>query len=186
MPDTPTTPTPNHVRSRPEPTPGRPHMPPNYHVPATAEGILPWSHARERLENARIYWIGTTRPDGRPHVTPVWGVWLDERLYFDGDPQTRRGRNLAANPAVVVHVESGGAGKDVVIVEGAAYEMRTPDHALATQIAAAYAIKYASEGYAPGADAWDTGGLYAMHPRVAFAWMADISKDATRWHFADE
>src|SRR5215210_1577826 len=150
MPDLTNAGAPNHRTHRTEPTASRPQMPPNYHIPTTNEGLLPWSHARERLEQARIYWIATTRPDRRPHVTPVWGVWLDELLYFDGNPTTRRGRNLALNPAVVVHVESGGAGKDVVIVEGAAHEIRRPDHALTTGIAAAYAAKYSSEGYEPG------------------------------------
>ena len=186
MPDRVNTLAPSQPSSHTEPTPSRPQMPPNYHIPTTHEGLLPWSHARERLEQARIYWIATTRPDGRPHVTPVWGVWVDELLYFDGNPTTRRGRNLALNPAVAVHVESGGAGKDVVIVEGAAHEISKPDHALTRRIAAAYAAKYSSEGYEPGPDAWDTGGLYVMRPQVAFAWLADLTKESTRWHFQAE
>jgi nitroimidazol reductase NimA-like FMN-containing flavoprotein (pyridoxamine 5'-phosphate oxidase superfamily) len=167
------------------PTAGRPYMPANYHIPATEAGTLPWRHARARLEHARIYWIATTRPDGRPHVTPVWGIWVDDRLYFDGNPQTRRGRNLAANPALVAHIESGGDGKDVVIVEGDAHEIQQPDHATTSRVALAYAAKYAAEGYAPGPDMWDSGGLYALRPRVAFAW-TDLSKDATRWQFDAE
>ena len=143
--------------------------------------MLPWSHARERLERAYVYWIATTRPDGRPHVSPVWGVWVDDTLYFGGDPQTRRVRNLATHPAIAVHLESDD-GKDVVIVEGEAHELRAPDHALAVRIAAAYAAKYASDGYEPSPDSWDGGGLSVMHPRVALAWM-DLSKDPTRWHF---
>jgi len=107
-------------------------------------------------------------------------------LYFDGNPTTRRGRNLALNPAITVHVESGGAGKDVVIVEGAAHEIGRPNHPLTTRIAAAYAAKYRSEGYEPGPDAWDTGGLYVMRPHVAFAWLADLTKESTRWHFPAE
>ena len=97
--------------------PSRPSMPDGYGVPDTDEGLLDWSWAVERLESALNYWFATTRPDGRPHAMPAWAVWLDGGLYFEGSPLTRRARNLAANPAVVVHLESG---DEVVILEGEA------------------------------------------------------------------
>ena len=90
----------------------RPHVP-HYGIPETLERTLPWAWAEERLKSAITYWVSTTRPDGRPHATPVWAVWLDGSIAFEGGPQTRRARNLAENPAVVVHVESG---DDVVIL----------------------------------------------------------------------
>jgi hypothetical protein len=40
----------------------------------------PWAEARERLESAEVYWLTTMRPDGRPHVTPLVAVWLDDAL----------------------------------------------------------------------------------------------------------
>jgi len=55
---------------------GRPHIP-GYGIPTHTEGLLPWSFALERLEKARNYWVATTRPDGRPHTVPVWGVLVD-------------------------------------------------------------------------------------------------------------
>ena len=43
-------------------------------------------HLRERavsrLRAAMVYWLATTRPDGRPHAMPVWGVLLGEVLWF--------------------------------------------------------------------------------------------------------
>jgi nitroimidazol reductase NimA-like FMN-containing flavoprotein (pyridoxamine 5'-phosphate oxidase superfamily) len=82
-------------------------MPDGYGVPETDEGLLPWSWATRRLEAALNYWLGTTRPDGRPHAMPAWAVWLDDALYLEGSPATRRARNLAKNPEMVVHLESG-------------------------------------------------------------------------------
>jgi hypothetical protein len=155
-------------------------MPEGYSVPQDDEGMLPWSHARRQLVDARNYWIGTVRPDGRPHVTPVWGAWVEERLYFDGSPQTRRGRNLAQNPAAVAHLESG---DEVVILEGEARQYHKPPHALTAKIAKAYRAKYAESGYAPQANQWDDGGLYVLTPRVAFAW-TKFPDNTTRWHFA--
>jgi len=95
-------------------------MPEGYGVPETDEGLLDWSWAVTRLESALNYWFATTRSDGRPHAMPAWAVWLDGALYFEGSPMTRRARNLAANPAVVVHLESG---DDVVILEGDARDV---------------------------------------------------------------
>ena len=39
-----------------------------------------WDDARRVLQDAELYWITTVRPDGRPHVTPLIGVWHDEAL----------------------------------------------------------------------------------------------------------
>ena len=141
--------------------------------------MLPWSHVSERMQAAHNYWIATTSPGGRPHATPVWGVWVDETFYFDGSPKTRRGRDLAANPAVAVHLENG---TDVVILEGEAHQVHHPDRALTTRLAAAYSAKYAALGYEPGPDSWDSGGLYRLRPRLAFAW-TQFPTDATRWRF---
>ena len=37
-------------------------------IPATDDGLLPWRWARERLEQALVYWVASVRPDARPHV----------------------------------------------------------------------------------------------------------------------
>ena len=164
-----------------EPVAGRPHVPVGYQAPAERERLLPWHHAQERLEAARHYWVATVRPDGRPHVTPIWGVWLDDAFYFDGSPETRRHRNIAQNPAVAIHLEDGA---DVVIVEGKAGAVENVPHTLATRLAAAYRAKYATLGYAPQSDNWDDGGLYRMRPQKALAWTT-FPDDMTRWRFTE-
>ena len=45
---------------------------------AQGAGLLPWRWAVARLERSHDYWVATVRPDGRPHLTPVWGVWTDD------------------------------------------------------------------------------------------------------------
>jgi hypothetical protein len=158
----------------------RPVLPKDYGVPGGEEGMLPWSWAVERLEGARNYWFSTTRPDGRPHAMPAWAVWVDGALYFDGSPETRRGRNLAANPAIVVHLESG---DEVVILEGVADEAGRPSPELVGRLVAAFEAKYAaSHDYHPAPDTWDQGGLWVVRPRVAFAWNS-FPKAMTRWTF---
>src|SRR5207253_5002058 len=116
------------THTRIEPRRSRPRLPRDYGVPDVEEGMVSWSWAVARLEKARNYWFSTTRPDGRPHAMPAWAVWLDGVLYFEGSPLTRRARNVTANPAIVVHLESG---DEVVILEGEAHAAGRPERALA-------------------------------------------------------
>jgi nitroimidazol reductase NimA-like FMN-containing flavoprotein (pyridoxamine 5'-phosphate oxidase superfamily) len=151
----------------------RPRLPKEYGAFKSAKDLLPWSHVTERMTRAQHYWISTVSPDGQPHATPVDGVWLDDRLYFGGSPQTRRHRNLAANPKICVHLESA---MDVVILQGEAHPHR-PDHALATRLAEESNRKY---GYGQKPEEYEKRDVHVFRPRVAFAW-ADMMKDATRW-----
>src|SRR6476620_7002494 len=122
-----------------QPVCSRPLMPDGYGVPDHDDGLLEWSWAVERLAAAKNYWFSTTRPDGRPHAMPAWAAWVDGALYFDGSPETRRGRNLAQNSSIVVHLESG---DEVVIVEGEAVLAGKPEAGLAERLAAALGAKY--------------------------------------------
>ncbi len=58
--------------------------------------ILDWDAVYGRLDQAERYWLATTRPDGRPHVVPVDGVWLDGIWYFGGPS----GHRAPAQPPV--------------------------------------------------------------------------------------
>lgn len=151
-------------------------MPAGYGVKATArEGMLPWSYVSDRMADSRNYWIATTRPDGRPHVAPVWGVWLDETFQFATDPGSRKGRNLAGNRHVAVHLESG---DEVVVVEGTVKEIT--DSTALGEFADAYEAKYQFRPDVSG----ERAGVYAVLPRVVLAWTEkDFPKSATRWDF---
>ena len=66
---------------------------------------LPWSRPRD-LFAAVIFlpatFLGTTRPDGRPHAAGIGALWIDGDIYFTSGPGTRKSRNLAANPACTI------------------------------------------------------------------------------------
>jgi hypothetical protein len=91
----------------------------DYGVPADLEGVLPWSWAEARLERTRNFWVVTVDPAGRPHAMPVWGVWMSsaEEFWFSCAPGSRKARNLATNPHVVV---AGDDSVEVVSIEGRA------------------------------------------------------------------
>jgi len=159
----------------PEPPADRPSFAKSYGIKKDADGMVPWSDVNARLEKSHNYWVATTRPDGRPHVMPVWGVWHDGAVIFGTDRNSRKGRNLQANPHATVHLESG---DDVVILEGTPREV-TDKHEIAV-IDVAYKKKYGLKlTQAPG-DVW----IVAMKPRVVLAWHErDFPKSATRWKF---
>ncbi len=166
-------------RSVPEPS--RPDIPYDLLESTDGEGLFAWSRLSEQMRDAHIYWVGTTRPDGRPHVMPVWGVWLDETFYFSTGPTTVNGRNLAANPALVVHLESG---EDTVILEGVAEQVTEPS--LVGRINDLYGPKYDWAEQMPA--------FYALRPHIAMAWLcrgggpaseSDFKGTATRWRFRD-
>jgi nitroimidazol reductase NimA-like FMN-containing flavoprotein (pyridoxamine 5'-phosphate oxidase superfamily) len=163
---------PNQEPQAKEPQASRPHLPDNYGVPRTKKGMLPWSRAREILETAKVYWVCTVRPDGRPHARPIWCLWVDDKLYCDGSLETRWARNLRSNPAVQVHTEQDGI---VVILHGVA-ELTKPEPATAERLAEVSATKY---GFRPDA----INEIYAVRPVVAYAW-GDLGS-ATRWHFGE-
>ena len=62
----------------------------------------PWETARAVLETAQLSWVTTVRADGRPHVTPLVAVWLDDAVHFATGPLEQKAVNLAGNPHVVV------------------------------------------------------------------------------------
>ncbi len=157
---------------------GRPIMPSGYGIaPLDAQAtLIPWEHVSEQLRTKRNYWIGSTRPDGRPHAMPVWGVWLEPAVYFSTDPELRKGRNLAADPRVVVHLESG---DDVVILEGRVEQVT--DAALLKSADEAYFNKY--EFHLAG-DLAAPGLIYRLRPRSVLAWFeSSFPTTATRWTF---
>ena len=164
-----------------QPKAGRPVFPEGYGIPENDEGLLPWNTIEERMRAAKNYWIATATPRGKPAATPVWGGWIEGRLYFDGAPTTRRGRNISRNPRVVVHLESG---DEVVILEGEAVILaEAPERGLAEKLSKEYTAKYGALGYAPAPESWDGGGLFIFTPQTVMAW-TKFPQDVTRWTFA--
>lgn len=145
-------------------------------MPADGE-LLPWSWAEQRLTDARTYWIATTRPDGRPHTRPVWGVWLDDHLWFSTGSLARH--NLVTNPAITVHPDDGDR---VVVIEGRAE--RVTDVGALRSMCTPYTVKYdypihpTDEGMRD--DAGNEGPVYRVVPDVVLGWDADMARP-TRW-----
>lgn len=160
-------------------------------VPADPEAVIPWADARDRLAASGTYWFATVRPDGRPHVRPVLGVWVDGVLYTTANPDSRKARNLAGNPSCTVTTHTDGI--DLAVEgTGAAVE----DEATLRRVLEAYHSKYAfwqvtmRDGTFEAPDGAPTAGPppyhpYAITPTVVYGFGTDddFASRSTRWRF---
>jgi hypothetical protein len=142
---------------------------------------LTWDWVAEQLTEAKHYWLASVRPNGRPHVVPRWGAFIDNKLYYDGSPETRHARNLLGNPNVSLHLESG---EKAIILEGMSKPADKPDPEFAKRLAKAISDKYAALGYSPEPNQWDDGGLYIFTPRQCIAW-SKFTDDPTKFVFEE-
>jgi general stress protein 26 len=100
-----------------------------------------WDQTSQVLEDTQLSWICTVRADGRPHLTPLVAVWLDETLYFCTGADEQKAVNLRGNPHVLLLTgcSTWNEGLDVV-AEGDAVQVT--EHQLLTRLAQAWAGKW--------------------------------------------
>ncbi len=156
----------------------RPNMPDYGITSEEQEGMLTWDWVDEKMGKSRNYWVCTTRPDGRPHAVPVWGVWLDNTLYFSSGTTSVKAKNLAQNPNVVVHLESG---DETLIIEGTIAVLDYTD-ARKPAIFKDYAEKYTFNP-AENDDA-EKGIWYQLVPTKIMTWLeSDFLDSVAYWVF---
>jgi hypothetical protein len=163
------------------PASDRPWMPGYGVLPADqGSGLIPWAEAERRLSVSHDYWVATVRPDGRPHVMPVWGVWLDGRVWFSSGLRSRKARDLAADPRCTLTTDDA---QDPVVVEGSAVQVTDPAGIAA--FLEAMNAKY-DAGMTVGFLDPAVNGSFAVRPERAFALSHDdFVGSPTRWRFPD-
>ncbi len=141
-------------------------------------GLLDWPATARRLATSRNYWVATVWPDGRPHLWPVWAVWLDEALWFCASLRSRKIRNVQHNPQVVITADDS---EDPIVVEGRA-EIISEMPAIEVFRAAVnkkYEVTYGLDFFDPAVNA-----TVLVRPAQAFALVqADFAGSPTRWRF---
>lgn len=60
-----------------------------------------------RIDNDRNVWLATTRPSGRPHLTPIWYCFQNDRFWICTSAEAVKTRNVLLNPNVSVSLEDG-------------------------------------------------------------------------------
>lgn len=146
--------------------------------PEEGTGLLPWRWADERLTRSHDYWLGTVWPDERPHITPVWGVWHEDTLWFSCGRRSRKARNIATNPAVTATTDDA---SNPVIAEGQAVLVEDRD-AIAMYARWAdtkYETDYGFDFYAAPAN-----GIFRIEMTSVFGLTNDdFTGSPTRWTF---
>jgi hypothetical protein len=156
-------------------------------------GPMPWERARTALAEGlprmeTPVFLGTVRPDGRPHSAGIGALWHDGDLYFTSGPGTRKSRNLAGNPACTLSARL--EGLDLVLEGEAA---RVTDPAVLEPVAAAYrdggwpaevdgdAFTAPYSAQSAGPPPWHLY-RFTVHAAIGVAFVEPFA--ATRWTFA--
>jgi len=143
--------------------------------------FVDWEWVVAQLTESKHYWLCSVRPDGRPHVVPRWGAFLDNKFYYDGSPETRHARNIEKNPHITLNLESG---EKAIIMEGISKPAGKPSSEFAKLLAKSISGKYAALGYSPKPNQWDEGGLFVFTPRQCIAW-SNFTQNPTKFVFEE-
>ena len=160
--------------------------------PFSSDGAVAteWARARGDLQDARVYWLSTVRPSGRPHVTPLLGIWLGGALYFCTGSTERKAKNLEQNPHCVLTTGRNGLDGLDLVVEGEA--AKVSDEGELRGVADSFESKYGAHFTAPEGtwfglgDAIRGGGalVYRVAPSTAFGFGKGSQFSQTRWRFS--
>jgi hypothetical protein len=161
-------------------------------IATEAGGAAPidWDEVVRLFDAERSYWVATTSDDGRPHVRPVLGVWVDGGICSTTSPAARKGRNLASRPSAAISARA--LAMDVVI-EGPITWIDDPQRL--RRIGEAYQDKYGwpvtvvgnafSAPYGAPTAGHPPYRVYEITPVVAYAFGTgdDLGERSTRFHF---
>ena len=149
-----------------------------------------WSRGRAEVASAEVYWLSTVRPDGRPHVTPLLGIWLEGAFYFCTGPDERKAKNLLANRHCVVTTGCNTLDGLDLVLEGTAEV--TSDPTELGRVADTYESKYGAHFASPDGT-WSGLGdairqaealVYRVVPETAFGFGKGKPFSQTRWRFS--
>jgi hypothetical protein len=107
----------------------------------------------------------------------VWGVVHDDVIHIYTFRSSVKARNIAGDPRVVVHLESG---SEVTIVHGVAVDIGLP--AQHPEVVAAFGSKYSEPEEVPFLPSSDLSFdvMYSIEPRRALVWELPDSEASTR------
>lgn len=100
-------------------------------MPTTGKGTevegatrsLDWPDVERRLASNGWFWLASVRPDGAPHMMPLFAAWSEPILFIASKDSARKSRNLDADGRCVLSTEAHGAH---LVVEGKASRVRDP------------------------------------------------------------
>lgn len=153
---------------------------------------IPWSRPRDLLaasgSQSRIpFFLGTVRPDGRPHAAGIGALWLEGDLYFTSSHEARKAHNLAANPACTISARLEGID---LVLEGDATQVAdqaTLEAAASRYRESGWPAEVAGDALTAPYSAPSAGPppwyLYRFTFHTAFGVATEEPHGATRWRF---
>jgi hypothetical protein len=162
-----------------KPVAERPYMP-GYGTLGADEGsgLIPWQWAEAQLREAKNYWVTTLGHDGAPHMTPVWGGWDGECVWFSCGVHSLKARNLGKDRRCTISTEDA---LNPVVIEGRA-QLVIDVEMIATLLAAMnskYETNYGADFSDPSVNSF-----FRVRPHWAFALKhEDFPGSPTRWTF---
>lgn len=157
---------------------------------STSAVATEWAKGRGVLLDAELYWLSTVRPDGRPHVTPLLGVWMDGAMYFCTGSQERKAKNLLRNSHCILTTGNNTLADGIdLVVEGTA--AMVDDKAERHRAADTFESKYGAHFTAPEGAWFGLGDgirdnevlLYRLIPSTIFGFGKGAEFSQTRWQF---
>ena len=78
------------------------------------------------LETEPVVWLSTVKPDGTPHLVPIWFSWDGQTILIASKPHARKVANLRENPRVMLALGEAEEDFDVGMMEGVAEILDRP------------------------------------------------------------
>src|SRR5215212_8751772 len=130
---------------------------------ATAATHLAATRIVRFLEHEPVVWVSTVRPDGTPHLVPIWFWWDGQALLVFSKPNAQKIRNLRVNPSVMLALGDAEEDFDVGLIRGRAELLATPT---VDVLPAAFLAKYSSRIATLDVTATEFAGTYSQVVRI--------------------
>ena len=130
-----------------------------------------WRAIEARLGRELTIWMATVRYDNRPHLVPVWFVWLNDKIYIATGDDTQKFTNMGHNQNVALSLPDTAS---VVLIEG---EAHVADRADVATLADYFYHKYEWDFRYDETAVWR---LIAITPHKILVWGDGYEADGTR------
>ncbi|KAA9157352.1 hypothetical protein F6B41_05835, partial [Microbacterium lushaniae] len=100
--------------------------------------------ALQLLQERLIAWFTTVDAAGRPHAVPVWFFWHDGRIIVFSEADTVKVTHVRRGSPVLVHLDTGAFGSEVVILRGTATISERDAASWLAEFGEGYEKKYAA------------------------------------------
>ena len=101
--------------------------------------LAPAARIDRLLRSEPVVWISTVRPDGVPHLIPIWFSWDGKAILIASKPSAQKVRNIRENPVVMLALGRPDEDFDVGLLEGRAELLDMPSSEL---LPASHLAKY--------------------------------------------